>query len=155
MALGVAAMLGNSSAMAADPHLCVTRSEVPALETRLLQTELMVAALTCKQRAGYNSIIAKFSDELVDGGRVLKRLFKRLHGVNSEKRLNRFITRLANEASVRSLHKVEYCESASKLMHQTLALKVGALTDFAGSKKFTKRHGLALCDTASQISQSN
>lgn len=128
-------------------------SELPALEARLFQTELMVAALTCKRRQGYDKIITKFGDELVERGRALKRTFKRLHGADAEKRLNKFVTRMANEASMRSLHKAKYCDTAVVLFDQTLALQPGKLTSFAAKQPFSKRHGLDVCEVDTQISR--
>ncbi|RED52075.1 hypothetical protein [Aestuariispira insulae] len=136
-------------------EICVKQTELPALQTRLFQTELMVAALTCKERAGYNKIISKFKDEFVDQGKELKRTFNRIHGKNAEKRLNRFITRLANEASMRSLRNADYCDNATSLISQTIALPEGELSDFAAAHPFSQQHGVAVCGTELLISQSN
>jgi len=112
----VAMTIAVSGSGTAHAGSCIKRSEIPAVEARLFQTELMIAALTCQRRQDYNRIIAKFGTELAARGRSLKAVFSRLHGSESERRLNRFVTRLANEASLRSLRKSGYCENAASLM---------------------------------------
>lgn len=151
--LAVATVVAISTPVFAEVGICVKRSELPALEARLFQTELMVAALTCKRRQGYNKIIEKFGDELVARGHALRKTFKRLHGADADKHLNRFITRLANEASLRSLQTTGYCNTVVDLFEQALALQPGALTAFASLQSFSNRHGLAVCEGDTQISR--
>lgn len=151
--LAAATVVAISTPVLAGADICVKRSELPALEARLFQTELMVAALTCKRRQSYNKIIVKFGDELVSRGRALRKTFTRLYGADVDKRLNRFITRLANEASLRSLQKTKYCDTTVDLFDQTLALQPGTLTAFAIQQPFSKRHGLAVCEGDTQISR--
>lgn len=113
----------------------------------------MVAALTCKRRQSYNSIVARFGDELATRGRSLRGIFKRLHGEKAEQRLNRFVTRLANEASMRSLRQPDYCDGAVTLFDKTLALQPGTLTAFAARQPFSDNFGLAVCTGNEQLSQ--
>src|SRR3546814_8789210 len=69
----------------------------------MLQTELVVAALSCNERTRYNAFVNKFKGELGDLGKALKAFFNRAHGKDATRRLNAFVTELANEASQRTI----------------------------------------------------
>jgi len=83
----------------------------------------------------------------------LKGIFKRLHGDKAEQRLNRFVTRLANEASLRSLRQPDYCDGAVTLFDKTLDLKPGTLTAFVARQPFSDEFGLAVCKGDELLSQ--
>ena len=133
---------------------CIRHSELEPLRVRLFQTELMVAALTCQRRTDYNQVVAKFGGELASRGRSLKVIFKRLYGANSEAALNRFVTRLANEASLRSLRTADYCGGAEALFTKTLELKPHMLAGFAATQSFGDGHGFGVCKPREQLSAS-
>jgi hypothetical protein len=139
---------------AADTSNCLRVTEVEPLKVRLFQTELMVAALTCKRRTDYNQVIAQFGDELASRGRSLKVIFKRLYGTDAEPALNRFVTRLANEASLRSLHTADYCSGASALFSKTLQLQPHMLAGFVARQTFSDNHGFGVCKPREQLSAS-
>ena len=125
--------------------VCVNAVESAALETRVLQTELMVAALTCDRTASYNAFVHKFQDELVFQGGNLRSFFRRTYTPGAEGRLNRFVTRLANEASNRSLDRGStYCKVASLMFSAALATR--DLGRFVALQPFVRRHGFARCD---------
>jgi len=152
----MAAVLATALATpcAAETEDCIKRAEVEPLKVRLFQTELMVAALTCKRRGDYNLVMAKFGRELASRGRSLKVIFKRLYGPGAEPALNRFLTRLANEASLRSLHTADYCNGAGALFAKTLELKPHMLAGFVSSQSFSDDHGFGLCKPREQLSAS-
>ena len=69
-----------------------------SIEVRRLQTNLMVAALTCNARADYNAFV---------------------FGKAGDSKLNAFITRLANEASTRSnADRDGFCADAASTFQQ-------------------------------------
>jgi len=108
-AIGIA--LASVSAGSAIAASCEIRPDKAAFHVRALQTELMVAALTCDARPQYNSFAKKFQNALVDHGHALKQVFRSNHGAGAEKALNAYITTLANRASQRSITKrSSYCE---------------------------------------------
>lgn len=87
-----------------------------AIEVRRLQTNLMVAALSCGARAQYNDFILTHRPSLQKYGKAIRAEFNRRYGKSGSKRLNRFITRLANEASSRSnADRDAFCAEASAL----------------------------------------
>jgi len=95
---------------------------VEAMQTRLLQTELMVAALQCRNIPGndfstkYNSFVMQFGSPLTQNANVLKNHFK------SQTQLDRYMTRIANDAGQRGA-KPGYCQQMQPMFDQVLALK--------------------------------
>jgi len=97
-------------------------SETAAVNARLLQTEMMVAALACNLRPQYNRAVRTFEREFVGHGTVLRKMFRRNHGASAQRHLDKYITRLANEASARSNYdRVTYCRTAASLFGDVLA----------------------------------
>ncbi|MGH6634685.1 MAG: hypothetical protein ACRED0_00615 [Gammaproteobacteria bacterium] len=100
---------------------CAQPHEHTALNARVLQTELMVAALSCGNRPLYNAFVRKFRGELGKQGHSLRLFFARHYAGRGEKDLNVFITRLANETSQRSnADRAAFCSQASSLFYQLL-----------------------------------
>ena len=91
--------------------------EREAINFRRLQTELMVAALSCGRddfRSKYNTFVIRFRPALRSNGRTLKAIFKRTYGHRGKRRLDSYVTKLANEASVRSMENAAFCETAGR-----------------------------------------
>ena len=114
--LGIALLAGQAAA-----DVCETPRERRAIATRVFQTELMVAALACDERGRYNAFVRKFESDLVDRGQTLKTIFSRAHGNRATGQLTSFVTRLANEASLRSLDTSEdFCAQAADMFGKVL-----------------------------------
>lgn len=99
----------------ADSAKALSGSEQEAFAFRRLQSELMVAALSCRDPrfAGhYNTFVSRFRPALAYNARVLKIYFKRLHGPRATKSLDAFITGLANDASLASMDDTNFCANA-------------------------------------------
>lgn len=142
---GVSAAMIAGSAVA---EVCVNPREEAALAARMLQTELMVAALTCGEQSRYNAIVGKHNRVLTDHGRDLKALFSRVYGKASTSQLTSFVTRLANEASMRSLVRAsEYCEAAAALLGEVLDSESHELATLIERQPFREEHGFATCPT--------
>ena len=108
----------------------------------------MVAALSCDQRDGYNAFVTRFENELVGHGKILRRFFGREFGTRGVQRLNRFITRIANETSQRSsATSYDYCMQATALFERVAATVPGGLIRVARSQTFSDLHGFAPCST--------
>lgn len=126
---------------------CATPKERAALEARVLLSELMVAALSCNQKPSYNAVVTRYQGEMAITGKALKGYFARVHGVRSAEELNSFVTRMANEASQRSLSDfAAFCHAAEG--------KFAALMDerqpysferFAGLQPEASSHGIEAC----------
>lgn len=145
-ALVVALMLPAASALAASPKQCVSKTEKTALDTRVLQTELMVAALSCGQRDQYNAFVIAHKPHLQANGAALQKLFKRLHGAKGKSALNAFVTRLANEASQHSQEvKDTFCMTARQLFAETMTAPSNDLTVVTSQAWVHQRHGFTPC----------
>jgi hypothetical protein len=135
-------MAGQASA------LCVSDNERQAMTMRVLQTELMVAALTCGQQGAYNRFINQFEGELVTRGKTLRSAFQRLYGGKGQSRLDGFVTRLANEASQRSIGDRDgFCPRASALFDVVLKTPSAGLIAVAEQQPFGDAHGATECTT--------
>ena len=119
---------------------CYTEQEWQAAHVRILQTELNVAQLTCSNvpdhsyDAQYGTFVARFGDRLKAAGTALRAHFRRVYGGASEAQLDRFVTRVANEASDRSMSSTTPCADAAPLFQQVLA------TDNAGFSQLALDH---------------
>lgn len=136
----------TTSALAAS---CAKPHEHQALDLRLLQTELMVGALTCGLRDSYNSFVNGYQTELTHGGKIMKAYFDRTYGKDGGRQMNRFVTNLANEASNRSLRipQDEFCAQAATLFGVVMKQKPGHMANFVGDTPITGRHGIRSCET--------
>jgi hypothetical protein len=116
---------------------CYTPQEVRAMQFRQLQVELMVAALKCQDpelgfRGKYASYVGKFGPALNRNAKDLRALFSRLgKGTNG---MDRYMTELSNEASMRSQHIEDYCGVQSETFDKVLSLKPQELDAWASDK---------------------
>jgi hypothetical protein len=141
---GFLAVAAGGSAWAAA--FCARPAEHLALSSRVLQSEIMIAAFTCGEKARYNLVVSKFEPELVRHGSALRRLFERNYGPQAGRHLNRFVTALANDASFRSLAGAnEYCGRATALFDLLLAMTPSEFESFVSSDAFAERHGVRAC----------
>jgi len=91
-----------------------------SIEVRRLQTNLMVAALSCRARSEYNEFITTHRPSIQTYGKAIKAEFRRRYGREGSKHLNRFVTRLANEASARSnADRDAFCADAAALFEKS------------------------------------
>ena len=122
-------ILGATSVKA---EVCADTAARRALEMRVLQSELMVSALTCGQKSHYNSFVTAFKPYLKKQGTQLRAFFAAAYGPKlGTQKLNKTVTRLANVASQNSLSggTEAYCKAAEsrfvvalKSTHKDLAL---------------------------------
>lgn len=117
-----------------------------AIEVRRLQTNLMVAALSCNARSYYNDFVRMHRPRLQHFGKAIKVEFRRRYGPNGSKELNRFITHLANEASARSnADRETFCSEAMTLFRQAETQGKLLASIVAGPSRAT-RTASATCD---------
>lgn len=114
----VSIMTSTNSVQAFQPR---DSRETDAVNVRILQSEMMVAALTCNMRNRYNTVVVRYQGELVTHGRVLKKMFRRDHGQSAQRELDGFVTQLANDASIRSIRGREtFCVNAQAMFSMIL-----------------------------------
>jgi hypothetical protein len=131
---------------------CASDKEKTALDSRALQSQLMVAALSCRTPDNYNSFMIKFKPELAAQNEVLEDYFSHKYsGKQSTGKLNQFMTALANEASKRSLKidSKEFCQTTAKLFDKVMDSKPSKLYKIAAEKQFSSLHGIKGCNILS------
>ena len=126
---------------------CASPIEKAAFDSRVLQNELMVAALTCGETARYNAFVTKFQPQLTAHGKTVKSYFARTYGKRGEHELNQFMTRLANAATMRRMQMSmqDYCSSAVGLFNAATAVEPTALVAFASQTTFVSNSGIQTC----------
>jgi hypothetical protein len=116
---GVAAATLMTTAASAT-EISVSAKERASLEMRLMQSELMVAALSCSSADRYNAFVTRYKAQLTEYGKTMQDLFKRVHGGNAFSQINAFVTRVANEASLKMAQNSHFCEEASQTFQALL-----------------------------------
>lgn len=145
----LSAVVVGAVTLAAGPLLakCASPDEAEALRARVIQSDLMVAALSCGEHESYNRFVLKFGDELASRGKRLKAYFKRTFGARGERELNRFITRLANDSSSASIKDIEaFCTSSRGQFAQLTELDAAAFDDFVAQQPRALANGHDTCD---------
>lgn len=128
------------AAIAGAGYLSATEREAVAF--RKLQTELMVAALACKggdHRASYNAFVVRFRPTLKANANILKRVFTRAYGKRAKRKLDDFMTALANEASMQSITRGRYCQTAGQRL--ATLLRANPNVPAAGLLQLAERAG--------------
>jgi hypothetical protein len=116
---------------------CVNAKERTAVRVRVMQTELMVAALSCRAVPGrdftgqYNTFVQRHGERLVNHGQVLQSYFKSRYGADSRKQLDAFVTALANDASRRSMNSPTFCDESVQLFQEVTSLDRNSLESWS------------------------
>ena len=132
------------------PAACLSPEEGRAVRMRMFRADLAVAALSCGQQSQYNNLVTRHQDELVRQGRALRAIFQRVNPRNAERELNRFITHLANRASLKRLEQPRYCQDMDRVFQEAQAQPRQGLMAFVQARLHQgepMRH-LAAMDTA-------
>lgn len=131
---GVTAVVAASGAQAASCTPTDPKVET-AFQVRALQTELMVAALSCRARGDYNSFVRKFEAPLVANGKNLRAYFRETFAGNGDRRLDSYITRIANQASSKRISMgADYCDQAMASFQKVLTMEADELEAYARSR---------------------
>lgn len=131
---------------AAKADVCSFPHEQTALNSRVLQTKLMVAALACGDQARYNQFVTRFEDELIPLGHDLIDFFKRNYGAKAQATLDKFVTSLANEAAIRSATVgIAFCDANSATFTTALELDPLDYEQLLASRKLALGHGIEPC----------
>lgn len=129
----VAVALVACAGTAFSQQACLTHDEAVAVKARVLQTELMVATLSCvravDQSARYNAFVERHSAEIQKFNRVIQQHFARIGGGNPQRRYDTFTTALANDASNRSMASPTFCTDTIQLFESVTQIQRGKLGD--------------------------
>ena len=148
--IGVLA-LGAVVATPALARSCATPSEMAAIQLRSLQTDLMVRALSCQQKASYNNFMARFKGVLQTHAGDLKGYFNRVYAANGTPELNAFLTDLSNMYAAKSMNATDagFCEHSKGLFATMLAVKSDALVQTALNYK--SPHSIHACSATQMV----
>ena len=151
MALGLRKlMLGTVAASClafpASAANCVAHSEREAFELRVVQTELMVAALSCGESDRYNQFVTAFKGDLAGAYQGVRRAFGRIYRGRAKSELNAFNTQLANASSQRgNKNKARFCQNASYVFDNTLGKSSQDMVAFVRAQPLGDLHGYSSC----------
>lgn len=138
------------STKAAPRAACATDRDMAALNARVVQTELMVAALSCEERTRYNEFATSFQNVLVGRADDLRSFFQRTAGKQGSTRMNALVTRLANDASRESQNRADtYCQFASELFDEILKTPPVSFNAVVDKPWIAERHGVRSCNSTS------
>jgi len=142
----LAALLAFTASAGAEASVCLRPGEEAALNSKALQSELMVSALACEEAARYNAWVRRFQAEISANGAVLKRIFRQAHGKAGETKLGQFVTALANEAATRSaVEKADFCAGTAQVLDRVLAMTGPEFLAFVAGPEFAGRHDFTEC----------
>lgn len=151
-AAGIAAVTAGLLGSHAADAACARSTELSGLQARVLQTELMVAALSCDEAARYNSFVNRFRNELMVESKRMQGYFSRVHGGRAGKVINAFVTELANNSSQRSLtESASFCPHAAALLDEVLKIEPREFRSFAAHQSFSDAHGVDSCDGPREV----
>jgi hypothetical protein len=109
-------------------------TEQTVMHVRRLKTQLEVAALSCRHprmTSNYNTFVTKFDRNLKANGQALKSYFTSRFGARGVTEMDAFLTKLANEISLVSLRRSDFCERSDGLFDTVLALPTNDIESFA------------------------
>jgi hypothetical protein len=134
---------------------CVRSEERMAIEVRAMQTDMMVAALSCNAHREYNEFVTRFRSVLAGHSKTLNKLFARIYGRAGEREFLRYTTALANQASLASVtDAAEFCTSTVATLRQVVTVTSKDFESLViGRKAYASDDGptgrMAVCKTAS------
>ncbi len=134
---GLAAVMGGP----AIAQSCVRPNERLGFDVRLIQSQLQVAALQCRDVAGfgnledqYRAFVQRFQRDFQTSSGALVSYFRRTAGGNHTRALDSYITNLAQaQAAEGSAYGTLYCPLVAPLFR--VALEKQSLSDLAELSK--------------------
>ncbi|MBI1213691.1 MAG: hypothetical protein GC190_19705 [Alphaproteobacteria bacterium] len=125
---------------------CVKGKVLESLEMRMLQTELVVGALSCQMTPRYNDFVTAYKKDLMTAHRTLLHFFRR------ESKMEDYKSKTANEVSQRSLANInEFCSYTSALYDKLLAPEKVQLASFVATEPSASRHGFEVCGQPASV----
>jgi hypothetical protein len=120
---------------------CATPSEASALKTAVMQQELMVAALQCREAAAYNRFVSTYRPELQSSDASLKAFFVRRGGEHGEAGYDAFKTKAANLSALENARNAgAFCADARSLFQAAMSHR-GSLMSFIDQRSLASDMG--------------
>ena len=147
--LAICALSVADADAARRPSLkCAQPAEAAAIQTTVVDQQLVDAALTCGDatRAGFNAYRTAFGAELRSSDRALLNMFKRVYGSSrGDAAYNLFKTNMASKAELRRIqNSAEFCHSADLVLAAANNSDKPHLNDFVS--------GVPIADVESPVS---
>jgi hypothetical protein len=137
--LALAAAGSDQASAARHRSSCADATEVSALQTVVVQQELMDAALGCGQPAleKFNAFQTAYGPELRKSDKTLLTMLKRIQGpARGDGTYNLFKTNMASKAEIRRVHNIgNFCASADLVFAAALAANKPTLYEFVSGVK--------------------
>ncbi|MDP3418233.1 hypothetical protein [Falsiroseomonas sp.] len=126
---------------------CVQANERTAFELRALQSQLMVAAITCQRDSDYNAFVRKFQGDLGGAYNTIRTHFRRTGGAQGQRALDGYITTLANEQSQDGVRQgSRFCQNVAPLFQAALAqTSASSLAELSMERNVLNPHDAASC----------
>jgi hypothetical protein len=132
--VAIAAVAAGEAEAARRPKLqCANPAEVAAIQTTVVDQQLVDAALTCGDatREAFNTYRRNFGPELLKSDKLLLAMFKRIQGGGGDARYNLFKTDMASKAELRRVADSRaFCQAADLVLAAANAPAKPALGDF-------------------------
>src|SRR6202012_469692 len=113
---------------------CAEACEVAAIQTTVVDQQLVDAALTCGDatRDGFNTYRTNFGAELRGSDKLLLNMFKRIYGNSKgDAAYNLFKTDMASKAELRRVHDAQgFCQEANLVLVAANGPSKPTLKDF-------------------------
>ena len=117
-------LAGLVAAAIAGPAIaqgCVQPNERQAFDMRVLQSQLMVAALSCGRDNDYNAFVRKYQRDLSGSYSTLQSHYRR-SGANGQRDMDQFITQVANAHSQDGIRQGSlFCANVTPLFALAMA----------------------------------
>ncbi|SHJ50455.1 hypothetical protein SAMN02745194_02703 [Roseomonas rosea] len=145
---------GLVAAVAATPAIaqtCLRPAEKAAFEVRSLQSQLMVAALLCKQDEQYNAFVRQFQSPLASAWEGMSTHYRRANGAVGVRLRDNFVTELANVQQMDSGRQgSHFCQNVSSLFTAAMAAPktTEGLANLAVANNLSNPHGRSECGAA-------
>lgn len=132
---------------------CYSTQDVRAMQVRQLHYELMVAALKCQGgevdfRDKWSNWVGRFGSAMNTNASHLRGMFARLG--KGQTGMDRYVTQLSNDASMRAQHVEDYCGTQAKLFDTVLALSPSEMEAWAATSIEKPMPATANCAAAPQ-----
>lgn len=126
---------------------CVQANERTAFELRALQSQLMVAAITCQRDGDYNAFVRKFQGDLGGAYNTIRTHFRRTAGAQGQRALDGYITTLANEQSQDGVRQgSRFCQNITPLFQVALAqTSASSLAEMSMERNVLNPYDAASC----------
>jgi len=115
-------------APAAAQQRCLQPAERTAFHVKVLQNDLMVAALSCRDvpgfdyRGAYNAFMQRHGTGVARHIATLQGYFRATYGGQWQNRFDQFVAAIANEASRQSMSNVGFCAESVQVMQWAIQI---------------------------------